>query len=184
MNYNLPQALEIIERTPLVLEMMLKNISDEWTHCNEGGETWSAFDIVGHLLHGDVTDWIPRLEMILSDAESRVFTKFDRFAQFEESKGKSMIQLLEEFKHARAKNMMSLKSKNITEKDLDKTATHPSLGEVTLRNLLSTWVAHDLNHIAQICRVMAKQYKTEVGVWAEYLRIINNEQLTINNLQK
>ena len=148
MKYSIDKALEILERTPKILEIFLDNLSDEWIFCNEGDETWSAFDVVGHLIHGEKTDWISRLQLVLNDSESKAFEPFDRFAQFEESKGKTMKQLLVEFSKLREQNIESLKSSNITESDFNKEATHPSLGKVTLKNLLATWVTHDLGHIA------------------------------------
>ncbi|MBI1938659.1 MAG: DinB family protein [Ignavibacteriales bacterium] len=173
MSFTIEKTLEILERTPDVLNTMLKNISADWTSNNEGGETWSVYDIIGHLIHGEKTDWIPRTEIILSEKADKRFEPFDRFAQFNESEGKSLIQLLAEFKMLRKKNLEILRSKNITEKDLEERGIHPAFGEVKLSQLLSTWVVHDLNHMAQISRVMAKQYKAEVGPWIEYLRILN-----------
>ena len=172
MNFTLEKSIEILERTPTVLHVMLQNISAVWTSGNEGEETWSAFDIVGHLIHGEKTDWIPRLEIILSEKADKKFVKFDRFAQFEESKDKSLSQLLDEFKILRERNIKILLAKKICEKDLCKTGIHPAFGEVTLAQLLSTWVVHDLNHIAQISRVMAKRYRSDVGPWTEYLKIL------------
>lgn len=173
MEYNVDKALEILKRTPKILKAYLENLSDEWIFCNEGENTWSAFDVVGHLIHGEKTDWIPRLKIVLNDSKSKTFEPYDRFAQFEESKGKTLKQLLEEFSILRNQNLSFLKSLHISEKDFTKKAIHPSLGEVTLKNLLATWVAHDLGHIAQISRVMAKQYKNEVGPWTEYISILN-----------
>ncbi|HEU4718520.1 MAG TPA: DinB family protein [Bacteroidia bacterium] len=172
MMYDTAKAIEVLERTPAVIAGMLDGISGEWISSGEGPGTWSPYDVVGHLIHGETTDWVTRMEIILSDKEDKTFPRFDRFAQFEESKGKTMHMLLEEFKAVRAKNISILRSKNLTEKDLAKTGTHPSFGTVTLRQLLATWVAHDLNHIAQIARVMAKQYREETGPWVEYLRIL------------
>lgn len=174
MNLNLKKLIEILERTPDVLSVMLKDVSSEWTSVNEGGESWSAYDVIGHLIHGEKTDWIPRVEIILSNEEQKKFEPFDRFAQFEDSRGKSMTQLLDEFKSLRKKNIETLRSKNITEKDFGRKGIHPAFGEVALSQLLSTWVVHDLNHIAQISRVMAKQYKEEVGPWVQYLRILQS----------
>jgi hypothetical protein len=173
MEYRFDKALEILERTPRILEIYLDNLSDEWIFCNEGGETWSAFGVVGHLIHGEKTDWIPRLKTVLNDSENKTFEPYDRFAQFDESKGKTMKQLLNEFSILRKQNLEFLKTLNISEKDFSKKGIHPSLGEVTLKNLLATWVTHDLGHIAQISRVMAKQYKDEVGPWIEYISILN-----------
>lgn len=172
MDFSLEKSFEILERTPNVLELMLKDLSDEWIMNNEGPETWSPFDIVGHLIHGEQTDWIARTKIILSNSDEKEFKPFDRFAQFEESKGKTMNQLLVEFKKAREENLRILKSFNLTKADLDKTGIHPKFGNVTLSQLLSTWTIHDLSHIAQIARVMCKQYKDAVGPWAEYLPIL------------
>ena len=172
MNFTLEKSIQILERTPDVLDAMLQNISTDWTANNEGGESWSAYDIVGHLIHGEETDWIQRAQIILSENPDKKFTKFDRFAQFEESKEKSLAQLLAEFKTWRIKNIETLCSLNITDKDLEAKGIHPFFGEVSLSQLLSTWVVHDLNHIAQISRVMAKQYKEDVGPWTEYLKIL------------
>lgn len=173
MKFDLEQSIEILERTPFVLESMLNGLSDEWTTSNEGPETWSPFDVVGHLIIGEKTDWIGRVEIMLSDRPNKMFEKFDRFAQLTENKNKTLDDLLNEFKALRNRNVALLKSKRISPSDYGRTATHPALGEVTLSQLLSTWAAHDLNHIAQIVRVMGKQYKTEVGPWAEYLKILH-----------
>ena len=172
MKYSLERGVEILERTPMVVESLLKNLSKPWIHCNEGGDSWSAFDIVGHLIHGERTDWTQRLKILLSDLEDKTFTPFDRFAQFESSKGKSMEDLLDEFKSARKENLNFLQALNISDDQFDLKAIHPSLGEVTLGELLASWVVHDLGHIAQLSRVMAKQYATEVGPWKEYLTVL------------
>ncbi|MCG2612322.1 DinB family protein [Flavobacterium sp. SM15] len=172
MTFNLENSIELLERTPLILETQLRGISDVWIHCNEGEETWSVFDVVGHLIHGEQTDWIARLKIILSEGADKNFKPFDRFAMFEESKGKSLNQLLEEFKVLREKNTSILKSKNITEKDFNRKGIHPVFGAVTLSQLLSCWMVHDLDHLAQINRIIAKQYKQEVGPWIEFLKIL------------
>jgi uncharacterized damage-inducible protein DinB len=172
MNFTIEKSMEILERTPDVLNTMLQGISADWTSNNEGGETWSVYDIVGHLIHGEKTDWIPRVEIILSGKPDKTFEPFDRFAQFEESKGKLLSPLLYEFKRLRKKNIEFISSKKLSDKDLEERGIHPAFGEVSLSQLLSTWVVHDLNHIAQISRVMAKQYKAEVGPWIEYLSIL------------
>lgn len=173
MKYSVEKGLEILERTPIVLKALLNNLSEQWIFCDEGEDTWSAFDVVGHLIHGEKTDWISRLDIILSHNDDKRFQPFDRFAQFEESKGKSMTQLLHDFEILRQKNLDYLKTLQIKEKDFSLKAIHPSLGEVTLKQLLATWVVHDLGHIAQITRVMAKQYKDEVGPWIEYISVLN-----------
>ncbi len=172
MRFDLSKSIEVLERTPLVIEGMLKGVSDEWITKNEGPGTWSAFDIVGHLVHGEKTDWMTRTEIILSDTNNKKFTPFDRFAQLRESQGKSIQMLLDEFKNLRKKNIVKLKLKGIDSADLHKHGIHPDFGKVTLKQLLSTWVVHDLNHVAQVARVMAKQYKSEVGPWIEYLPIL------------
>jgi hypothetical protein len=172
MNFTIEKSKEILERTPDVLHTMLQGASTEWTSINEGGETWSVYDVIGHLIHGEKTDWVPRAAIILAENTDKKFKPFDRFAQFEESKGKSLPQLLEEFKILRKRNMEWLLSKQLTDKDLAKKGIHPAFGEVTLSQLLATWTVHDLNHIAQIARIMAKQYKTAVGPWIEYLGIL------------
>ena len=172
MNFSLSKSIEVLERTPDVLSVMLRDLSTEWTSNNEGGETWSVYDIVGHLIHGELTDWIPRMETILSEKLNKTFIPFDRLAQFEESKGKTLNLLLDEFKVLRMENVNLLKSKELTGQDFNQIGVHPVFGEVTLSQLISTWTVHDLNHIAQISRVMAKQYKAEVGPWIEYLRIL------------
>lgn len=172
MKFNIDQTIEVLERTPFLLEALLKDLSIEWMMSNEGEETWSPYDVVGHLIHGEKTDWIKRLEIILSEDGNKTFEPFDRFAQFEESKGKTMNQLLSEFKDIRNSNLQILRAKNITSEDFNKKGIHPALGEATLENLLSTWVVHDLNHLSQISRVIAKQYKNSVGPWIEYLPIL------------
>jgi len=174
MKFTVDKSLEILERTPKVLITMLQDISADWTSPNEGGDSWSVYDIIGHLIHGEKTDWVPRTEIILSENSDKKFTPFDRFAQFEDSKGKTLNQLLKEFKMLRERNIEQLRSKKITDKNLEEIGIHPAFGNVTLSQLLSTWVVHDLNHIAQISRVMAKQFKVEVGPWTEYLRILQS----------
>jgi len=173
MNYNIDKAFEILEQTPQTLLSLLSNLSDEWIFCNEGKDTWSTFDIVGHLIHCENTDWIPRLNIILSNHEDKTFEPFDRFAQFENSKGKSLANLLEEFRQIRSENLEYLKLLDLSEKELNLKGVHPTFGTVSLKELLATWVTHDLGHIAQISRVMAKQYKNEVGPWTAFISILN-----------
>jgi uncharacterized damage-inducible protein DinB len=171
--FDLLKSLEILSRTPEVLENLLSGLSYEWTSAKEEDQGWSVFDIVGHLIHGEKTDWMARLKIILSAQADKKFAPFDRFAQFQESRGKTLSDLLQEFKALRKANLKELSRLNVKEEDFQKTGIHPSLGQVTLSQLLSTWVAHDLGHIGQIVRVMAKQYKTEVGPWQEYLPIMH-----------
>lgn len=167
--FTIELGLEILERTPAVLRTWLAGLSPEWLAADEGPDTWNPYDVVGHLVHGERTDWMTRTEIILSGGGT--FAVFDRFAQFEESKGKSLAQLLDEFEAARHANLTKLRAFKLTDTELEKTGTHPKFGTVTLRQLLSTWVAHDLDHLMQVSRVMGKQLKEDIGPWEEYLRI-------------
>ncbi len=180
MQFSLETALPILERTPSVLNELLCGLGNEWTTPNEGPDTWSPFDVVGHLIHGERTDWIPRARIILEHGEDRPFTPFDRFAQFEESRGKSIKTLLDEFTELRDQNLMSLHEMDLHPSDFDKKGAHPELGGVTLGHLLAAWVVHDLGHIAQISRVMAKQYAGEIGVWggSGYLGVLGDRIAT------
>lgn len=173
MNFTLSDAIPILERTPAVLRALLWDVPVSWTRQNEGPETWSPFDIVGHLIHGEHTDWIVRTEILLTFGEERPFTPFDRFAQFEASRGKTLHQLLDTFAEARAANLARLQSLGLTPEDLDRRGSHPELGPCTLGELLATWVAHDLSHIAQIARVMGRQYTEAVGPWRPYLPMLD-----------
>jgi hypothetical protein len=173
MQFDLDKSIRVLERTPAVLKALLQYLSEDWTKPNEGPDTWSPYDIVGHLIHGEKTDWIPRTQIILEHGVDQPFEPYDRFAQFEESKGKSLNELLDEFETLRKGNLEKLKSLDI-DANLDKKGKHSELGEVSLSNLLSSWVVHDLGHISQISRVMAKQYKDEVGIWTQYLGILNS----------
>jgi len=168
MQFSIETALPILERTPAVLNELLCGLGDEWTTPNEGPETWSPFDVIGHLIHGERTDWIPRARIILEHGAARPFDPFDRFAQFEQSRGKPMKTLLEELAELRDQNLMALQDMNLSPEDFEWPGTHPKLGSVNLGQLLAAWVVHDLGHIAQISRVMAKQYTDEVGVWKNY----------------
>ena len=172
MNFSIDQSIEILERTPEVLHLMLNGLSDEWITATEGENTWSPYDIIGHFIHGEKTDWIVRAQLILSDEVDKTFIPFDRFAQYENSKGKTLDDLLDEFKTLRSKNIELLKSMKVDENKVIKKGIHPDFGEVSLSQLLAAWVVHDLNHISQIARVMAKQYTVEVGPWIEYLKIL------------
>lgn len=173
MNFDLTKSIEILERTPAVLNTMLHDISPDWTSVNEGEDTWSVYDVIGHLVHCEKADWIVRAEIILSQDPDKKFEPFDRFAQFRDSKGKTLAQLLSEFETRRHENINRLRAKNLTDTDLGKTGIHPAFGTVTLSQLLATWTVHDFTHIAQIARVMAKQYKTAVGPWIAYLGVLN-----------
>lgn len=173
MKFSLDKSYKILERTPTVLRTLLSDLDDDWVMNNEGPDTFSPYDVIGHLIHGEKTDWQDRATMILEHGTTKSFVPFDRFAQFEASKGKSLQQLLDDFEKLRVANLTWLKSLKLTDIHLNKEGMHPALGQVTLRQLLSTWVIHDLTHIAQITRVMAKQYKEEIGPWIEFFRIMN-----------
>jgi len=172
MKFQIEQAVEILAQTPETVKSLLGNLSDDWVENAESSENWSPFDVVGHLIHGEETDWIPRAEIILAQNENPMFEAFDRFAQFEKSKGKTLNELLEMFAALRAKNMARLQEMNLTEEKLQLKGTHPELGEVTLEQLLATWTVHDLTHIRQIVTILARKYAENVGVWKEYLSIL------------
>jgi hypothetical protein len=173
MDFQLDKGLLVLERTPQTLRAMLSGLPSEWIDATEGPETWSPYVIVGHLIHGERTDWIPRAEIILVQGEQRTFTPFDRFAQFKESEGKSLADLLDEFHAIRKANIAILESWHLTDAHMSLEGQHPEFGNVTLSQLLATWVAHDLGHIAQAARVMAKQYRGAVGPWRAYLPVMD-----------
>ena len=168
---DLAQGIAVLESTPHVLRAMLATLSPALTDATEGPETWSPYVIVGHLIHGERTDWIPRAQLILAQGTNRCFTPYDRFAQFRESEGKPLDALLTEFARLRADNLTTLATWRLTDSHLALEGEHPEFGAVTLRQLLATWVAHDLGHVAQAARVMAKQYREAVGPWRAYLTI-------------
>jgi hypothetical protein len=169
------EAAELLARTPALLDAWLRGLPFDWVTAHEGGESWSAFDVVGHLIHGEQTDWIPRARLILTAGDTQAFATFDRFAQFDASRGRSLAALLDDFAAARRQSLADLTALQIQASDLDRPGRHPALGPVTLRQLLATWVAHDYDHIAQIARVLAHQYADEVGPWCAYLRIISGQ---------
>ena len=173
MEYRLDQGKKILRRTPATLNALLSNLSDDWVLANEGPETFSPYDVIGHLIEGEEHDWIPRARIILEHGEAKPFEKFDRFAMYEKSKGKSPAELLARFEEVRGESLRQLEEMNLTPELLQKRGTHPALGVVTLSQLLSAWVVHDLGHIRQIVRVMAKQYREEIGPWTAYLSIVN-----------
>jgi DinB superfamily len=173
MSFDLPETLGILERTPAVIGTLLRGTSASWHGINEGPDTWSAFDVVGHLIHGEETDWVPRARIILEHGESRPFEPFDRFAQLNRFAGWSLGQLLDRFAELRQANLEIVRNWQLTEAQLALPGRHPELGSVTLQQLLATWAVHDLNHIAQIARVMAKRYMQEVGPWRAYLSVLN-----------
>ena len=172
MEFNLAEGISVLERTPPAFRAMLDGLSPVWSDATEGPETWSPYVIVGHLIHGERTDWISRAELILAQGTNRRFTPYDRFAQFRESEGKSLAELLDELERLRAGNLATLAGWRLTDAQLALEGEHPALGVVTLRQLLATWVAHDLGHIAQTARVMAKQYREAVGPWRAYLPVM------------
>jgi hypothetical protein len=173
MDFNLDDALALLERTPATLSTLLSGLAPVWVHSTEGEGTWSPFDVLGHLIHGERTDWIPRARHILA-GDARPFEPFDRTAMFAESRGKGLNELLETFAQLRAENLAELRSLRLSPVDMERTGQHPELGVVTLRQLLATWVVHDLDHVGQIARVMAKAYGDEVGPWREYVSILND----------
>lgn len=176
MEFNLNQAIAVLANTPATLKALLQNLPDGWTQNNEGAETWSPYDVLGHLIHGERTDWLTRSRIILEHGEARPFEPFDRFAQFTESQGKSLAEMLEEFAALREQNLKALGEMQLGAAELAKTGQHPALGRVTLKELLATWVTHDLDHLGQIARVMAKQYASEVGPWAAYISILHDRR--------
>lgn len=175
MEFKLEEAMEILGRTPETLQSLLGGLPGNWVVNNEGADSWSPFDVLGHLIHAEEEDWIPRARIILEDGQSRPFETFNRTAMFEKSKGKSTAELLEEFRLLREKNLESLRQINLSTEQLSMKGTHPALGQVTLEQLLATWVVHDLSHIGQIVRVMCRQYEAEVGPWKDYLPILRRE---------
>jgi hypothetical protein len=172
MEFKLDHAINLLNRTPIVLRSMLQGLPVEWVSQNEGEKTWSPYDVIGHLIHAERTDWMPRARTILEHGEDKPFESFDRFAQFEESKGKSIDELLVTFEELRQENLRALQEMELKPEDLSRTGKHPELGKVMLAQLLATWVAHDLDHLVQISRTTAKQYQEAVGPWQAYLSVM------------
>lgn len=170
--FTLADGVPILERTPGVLRAMLAGLTTVWTDATDGPDTWSPYVVIGHLIHGERTDWIPRAQIILAQGTDRRFTPYDRYAQFRESEGKALTTLLDEFESLRAQNVATLTGWRLTDAQLALTGEHPEFGIVTLRQLLSTWVAHDLGHIVQIARTMARQYGDAIGPWTAYLSVM------------
>lgn len=170
--FSLPEGLAVLERTPRILRAWLADLPDAWLTVDEGPDTFSPLEVLGHLVHGERTDWMARTRMILEHGPSRPFDPFDRFAHRRDFADWPAARLLDEFDRLRAANLDTLRGLQITEADLDREGLHPALGTVTLRALLATWIAHDLSHLGQIARVMAKRYRDAVGPWAEYLPIM------------
>ena len=172
MEFNLENTVSLLTRTPAALNALLRGLPEMWTLRNEGENTWSAFDIVGHLIHGERTDWMPRVKIILEFGETRAFEPFNRWAQMGEGQNKSLEQLLDEFARRRSKNLRELHTLNLRQQDLVLHGRHPALGSVTLSELLATWAAHDLTHLHQVSRVMALQYRQAVGPWTKFLGVL------------
>jgi hypothetical protein len=168
-------ARTLLQATPATLDAWLRDLPAHIVTANEGPETWSPFDVVGHLIHGEKSDWLPRVQMILAHGDTRAFEPFDRFAQFDASRDRTLGDLLDEFADLRRANLTALAELRLDDADLSRRGRHPALGPVTLRQLLSTWVAHDLDHMMQIARVLAHQYRDDVGPWRAYLRVISGE---------
>jgi hypothetical protein len=173
MEHNLQHTMALLARTPAGLNALLRDLPEQWTFQNEGGKSFDVFDVIGHLIHGERTDWMPRARRILEFGESRAFEAFDRRGQERESQGKSLPQLLDEFAHLRAQNLSDLRALNLQPADLRRRGLHPALGPVTLSQLLATWAAHDLTHLHQISRIMAHQYRDAVGPWSAYLGVMH-----------
>jgi hypothetical protein len=173
MNFDLKQSTEVLAQTPFTVQRMLEGLSPAWTASSGDKEDWGVYDIVGHLIHGEKTDWIPRAEIILAQGENKTFVPFNRVAQFERLGGRPLDELITQFSRLRNTNLEKLVRWELMPQQLEMKGIHPELGEVTLKELLATWVVHDLNHISQIARVLAKKYESNVGVWKEYLSILN-----------
>ncbi|HEY8459903.1 MAG TPA: DinB family protein [Blastocatellia bacterium] len=176
MKFELDEAMAALSRAPKALTAMLSGLPRNWVENNEGPETWSPYDVIGHLVHCERNDWIQRAKIILEHGEARPFDPVNRLAQFEESKGKTLEELLEEFAALRERNLATLREMKLGAGDLERTGRHPALGKVALKELLATWVTHDLDHVAQIARTMAKQYAAEVGPWEAYLSILRDRK--------
>lgn len=170
--HNLQHTIAVLARTPAAVDTLLRDLPDSWTMHNEGEKTWNAFDVIGHLIHAERTDWMPRARTILQLGESRSFEPFDRFAQMRESEGKSLPQLLDEFSQLRNGNLADLRAMNLREQQLSLRGRHPALGSVTLSQLFATWAVHDLTHLHQISRILAFQYKELVGPFRQHLGVL------------
>lgn len=168
----LEESMAVLSRTPAAFDALLRGLPEAWTMATEGSNTWSAYVVVGHLIHGEKTDWMPRLTIILEHGANLPFSPYDRLAQFRDSAGKTVVQLLDEFATLRRGNLERLRELDLQPKDLELTGMHPELGAVTVRQLIATWTAHDLGHLLQVSRVMAKRYKPDVGPWVQYLSVM------------
>jgi hypothetical protein len=170
--HNLQHTLALLAHTPAALKALLFELPEEWTFRNEGEGTWSVFDVVGHLIHGERTDWMARARTVLQFGERRTFERFDRLGMIRESQGKSLAELLDQFARLRSENLVEVRALNLQQEDLERRGRHPALGVVTLSELLAAWAVHDLTHLHQISRVMAYQYRTIVGPWSAYLGVL------------
>lgn len=177
MNFRLESAVDVLARTPATLTALLRGIGDDWSRANEGPDTFAPFDVVGHLIDGEETDWVPRARIILTRAASPRFEPYDRFRHLARNAGRTLESLLEEFARLRAANLDIVRGWHLRPADFDLQGIHPTLGAVTLRQLLATWVVHDLGHLAQVERVMAKQYRGEVGPWAAFLPVLSDHEV-------
>jgi DinB superfamily len=177
MDFELDRAMEVLARTPAALDALLDGVSTGWERGTEGPGTFSPFDNIGHLIDGEETDWMPRAQIILAQGENRRFEPYDRFRHKTRNINRTLDSLLDEFARLRAENLGTLRSWNLTESQLELRGEHPGLGPVTLRQLLAAWVVHDLGHIAQVARVMAKQYRAEVGPWVPYLPVLTDHEV-------
>ena len=176
MTFDFDRALEVLSRTPSTLQALLAGLDDSWSRSNEGPDTFSPFDNVGHLIDGEETDWVPRARIILARGPDPRFEPYDRFRHRTRNTGRTLASLLDEFAELRAANLAEMRSWRLSEADLDLTATHPGLGPVTLRQLLASYVVHDLGHVAQIARVMAKQYREAIGPWVPFLPVVTDHE--------
>lgn len=176
MTFDLDNAIDVLERTPATLNALLTGLGRSWVRRNEGEKTFSPFDVVGHLIDGEETDWMPRARLILSNESDKRFTPYDRFRHYERNADRTLASLLSELSRLRGENLSELKGWNLTDAQLDLTGTHPTFGAVTLRQLLAAWVVHDLGHIAQIARVMAKQYREDVGPWVPFMPVLTDHE--------
>ena len=171
-DFEFEEALAVLQRTPSVLRALLLDLPEPWIQANEGPDTWSPFDVVGHLIHGERTDWMPRVEHILQHGDTVTLPVFDREAMFAASKDKSLDELLDTFAELRVESLARLAVLGLTSADLDRHGRHPEFGLITMRQHLSTWVAHDLGHVSQVVRAMARRYTKAVGPWRAYLSIL------------
>ena len=172
MEHDLEQTIALLSRTPAALDGLLRDLPETWTHRGEGEDTWTVFDVVGHLIYADRENWMPRARRILQFGEEQPFDPFDRLGHVRESQGKSLSQVLDEFARVREGCLVDLRALNLTSEQMTKRGRHPALGPVTLSELLATWAAHDMTHLHQISRILAHQYREAVGPFASYLGVL------------